>query len=289
MRTTDAELVSTVERDGFEVRVYHIDDEDPDLSFMGEFIGRPKGYPYYDRALRAIVHDEAQRIELSDDDRGDNWDNRSYRYIHAFQKASDDRAEWDRAILADVARLESYGDQWSCIGVRAEAWKNGVMLGESMGIWGIESDGSRSYFQEVEQEQQNEAVAEAKKKLEQIKGHERWTDQQERLLRAAQDVVNDAGTEPEMGPGTSYLVDRDTLDALRAIVQEISDDAIEAIKALGREPYDSECAADNCTQPRLASYNFCAEHQNGPCTSVEAMCGQWDKECPLHYPKDVIE
>lgn len=236
MRTTDAELVGTVERDGFEVRVYHIDDEDPDLGFMGEFTGRPKGYPYYDRALRAIVHDEAERLELADDDRGDNWDHRSYRYIGNFQETSDDRAEWDRAILADVERLESYGDQWSCVGVRAEAWKDGVMLGESMGIWGIETDGSRSYFQEVEEEQQNDAVAEAKKKLEQIKGHERWTDQQERLLRAAQDVVNDGHFWDSGDSGDNhYSVDPDIFDALKAVVQEISDDAVKAIEAAQRE------------------------------------------------------
>lgn len=237
MRTTDAGLVGTVERDGFEVRVYHIDDEDPDLSFMGEFTGRPKGYPYYDRALRAIVHDEAERLELADDDRGDNWDHRSYRYIGNFQETSDDRAEWDRAILADVERLESYGDQWSCVGVRAEAWKDGVMLGESMGIWGIETDSDRSYFQEVEEEQQNEAVAEAKEKLEQIKGHERWTDQQERLLRAAQDVVNNANEHEEARDGERVTtVFPEDFAALKAIVQEISDDAVKAIRGIVADP-----------------------------------------------------
>lgn len=25
----------------------------------------------------------------------------------------------------------------------------------------------------------------------------------------------------------------------------------------------------------------------GPCTSLEAMCGQWNQGCPIHYPAGV--
>jgi hypothetical protein len=62
-----------------------------------------------------------------------------------------------------------------------------------------------------------------------------WTEQQERLLFAAQAVVNDAEAHGE-GPGdVPYMVDRETLDALREVVKQISDDAVKALEEFGRE------------------------------------------------------
>lgn len=68
---------------------------------------------------------------------------------------------------------------------------------------------------------------------------EPWTEQQERLLRAAQDVVNDSGVLRNVEPGGGYsderwIVSKDSLDALKAVVQEISDDVVKLIEGGGK-------------------------------------------------------
>lgn len=58
---------------------------------------------------------------------------------------------------------------------------------------------------------------------------EQWTEQQERLLRAAQDVVNDAESRGS-GLGECILVGLDEFGSLKAVVQEIHDDAVKIIE-----------------------------------------------------------
>jgi len=61
---------------------------------------------------------------------------------------------------------------------------------------------------------------------------------QDELLRAAQDVVNDArevyadADGPEDGGHREFVVDAETFDNLRAVVQKIHDDVVEVIKAM---------------------------------------------------------
>jgi hypothetical protein len=57
-----------------------------------------------------------------------------------------------------------------------------------------------------------------------------WTEQQERLLFAAQAIVNDA-----VPYASSYDVDKETFETLKAVVKEISDDAEQAIVAALKE------------------------------------------------------
>lgn len=240
MRTTNAAMVETFELDGFEICVYHVDDEDPDLSWLGDYFEKQPEYPFYDRALRRIIHDGAEYDAFLDDaemqERAEDWRRGDYRYIGGFQKAADDRETWDKAILADVERLRGYNEgEWACIGVVAEAWRDGVKLGSAT-VWGVESASEASYLHEVALEQAREAVHEAKEKLGKLQAKERWTEQQERLLRAAQDVVNDAeGPNTTRDKGEFYVVYSDTLDVLKAIVQEISDGAVKAIEAIQAE------------------------------------------------------
>lgn len=58
-----------------------------------------------------------------------------------------------------------------------------------------------------------------------------WTEQQERLLRAAQAVVNGANEYEEARDGERVTtIDPEALADLKAIVQEINDDAVKLIK-----------------------------------------------------------
>lgn len=58
-----------------------------------------------------------------------------------------------------------------------------------------------------------------------------WTEQQERLLRAAQDIVSLSGHEYGPEGGGDYMVSPEDFESLRDIVKEISDDAVREIEA----------------------------------------------------------
>lgn len=177
--------------DGFNVLVTREDDECPDLSYLGEYRAHPPARgPYYDRALeRVVVPGERPEPEGPNEDcpepecpeckaraealaawevaeredysAGEEWSGREYRYIHP--------GCGDPEYLAqDVKRLESYPDQWCMVGVRARAYRKGVLLGESS-CYGIESDSTEEFFKSQEDELAREAVAEAKVKLAELR------------------------------------------------------------------------------------------------------------------------
>lgn len=155
------ETVREFKQDGFDIIIRHTEDESPDLSYLGEFYqkrGTP-AYPYFDRATRTIV----RSYDGMPDDEDASWSNREWRYIHGFQCPED-----DAAILADVKRLETYGDDWACIGVIAVACRAGVELGRGS-LWGVESDGGKEYFADIERDITAEAIHEAKAKLAELK------------------------------------------------------------------------------------------------------------------------
>jgi hypothetical protein len=56
-------------------------------------------------------------------------------------------------------------DEWHYVGVFAEAWKCGVKLATSAGLWGIEDDSEKSYFAEVSEDEASDAIEQAKAKL----------------------------------------------------------------------------------------------------------------------------
>ncbi len=127
-----------------EVRVYHPIDEDPDLSHLGEYSNSPDPRFCIDRKERGQC------------ERG------QYRFFNPSRNYDDcGMDELKKYAEQDYARMEEYNrGTWCAEGVRAMAK---VQLGstliqtlESGGLWGIESDSDKGYFQEVEDEQLEE-------------------------------------------------------------------------------------------------------------------------------------
>lgn len=179
----------TFDQDGFVVSIYHVDDNDPYLSYLGEYTDRaPRDAPYYDRAFGRVVDPKAvcaacegsgngpadddgeptdcaacdatgEPTTVEEREEAERWDHRrEYRYIFG--------GFGDPAYLAqDAKRLEAYNaGEWCCIGIRATACKEGVILGES-DVFGVDSDGGQEYFDEMTADVVAEAIDVAKETL----------------------------------------------------------------------------------------------------------------------------
>ncbi len=92
-----------------------------------------------------------------------------------------------------------------------------------------------------------------------------WTEQQERLLRAAQAAVNGAGR--EYTDSGDYMIEASDFEALRDIVQEIHDDAVKAIQ-------------ENAERVRQGmKLERCSVGECGLCEGASAECS-----CRCHKP-----
>lgn len=68
-------------------------------------------------------------------------------------------------------RLEQYrNDQFSFLGIVVKAYRKDVMLGQSFGLWGIESDSGEDYFSEIANEEAEKALNAANAKLTELRG-----------------------------------------------------------------------------------------------------------------------
>lgn len=157
----------TLEIDGFTVIVTFPDDDSPDLSYLGVYRSRSDpefSVPAYDLAREALCESMEEVDEAIADKPDNEWGRHesTYRWICM--------GDGDPAYLReDAQRLESYGNEWSCVGVKAKAKLHGVTLGRSDGIWGIETDSDPTYFDELAKEAAAEAVEQAKAKLQELR------------------------------------------------------------------------------------------------------------------------
>lgn len=155
-------------RDGFNIVVKYLEDDNPDLSYLGEFCNHPNQsndgrkkfqYPAYDRATEKIVHNFDDVQQVLDDH--PHWNPRDDRFIVV--------GTGDPEYLAqDAQRLEKYGVDWYCVGIVAEAWRKGVLIAKSTGVWGIESDSDAAHFHELAEEQIVEVLDAAQEKLKEL-------------------------------------------------------------------------------------------------------------------------
>lgn len=145
-------------REGFMLKIDRPDDEDPDLSYLGEYYqkrGTP-AFPYYDRALGRVV-DSDHDITDEEAEGAENFRRDEWRYITG--------GCGDPAYLKqDAERLQSYGSEWSCLGIRVRAYRNGIELAEAS-VWGFESDSGEECLKAEEESVIQEALAQAKEAL----------------------------------------------------------------------------------------------------------------------------
>lgn len=169
---SDWEKVAEFERGGFTIRIETMLDDTPDLSWLGEYSSGRPSFPYWDRAAGMLVYNERTWREAEKAAEENGIDRSEHRFIGGFQHGPGDGVTARQAYRycrQDAERLEAYnrGD-WHMLGVRAVVSLAGVELGESGGIWGVESDSSEDYIVEVGEDEAGEAISKAREKLEEI-------------------------------------------------------------------------------------------------------------------------
>lgn len=159
--------VRTFDRDGFNVKVFHVPDEDGQSDHYGEFGSYPKlTYPAWDRCKKRVVWDAADASHHRAEN--DNWDRGTHRYVHNFMDVEGvSKAEAEKYIRQNVARLESLGETWNYVVVDVRVYRAGVKLAQAS-LCGMESDGGAPYFAETEDDLTAEALTDAKTKLDEL-------------------------------------------------------------------------------------------------------------------------
>lgn len=159
--------IQTIERDGYTVKVYRIEDDmGGDTRYLGTCAIAPAKYPAWDRALKRVLWRKQDYHRLKEVEAAQHWDHaREYRYVHEFQDVYGvGRLDAEKYIRQNVARLESYGEAWSFVGIVAKAFRAGIQLGNA-GVWGVETDADEGHFAELTKEVVGEAVDEARANL----------------------------------------------------------------------------------------------------------------------------
>lgn len=126
----------------FDIKTEILPDDNPDLSWLGEFSNDP--------GPNAIDHHATGR-----------WLSRSFQGPRWFNPPNDEYGQ------QDYERLRDYHiGYWSMVGVVVTASFEGIELG-SASLWGIESD-SEDYLNEVAKELTEDAITVAKSRAEKI-------------------------------------------------------------------------------------------------------------------------
>lgn len=163
------------------IKIRHLEDCDPDLSYLGEFVSEPpnNGSAYIDRTLNTIFWQDSRGSYHKKvlDDCG--YERHSLRYYVSCNHAQlGDMRNWKHCnnqtrakvcaefgslrnadiayTYQDLRRLLDYGNGWVTIGIQAELeyTVNGLIQTlHSDGLWGIESDSGSAYFDEIQAEQ----------------------------------------------------------------------------------------------------------------------------------------
>ena len=125
------------------VSVERILDEDPDLSYLGEYTDHPV------QTTHSYIIDR-ETYSGSFVERG------QYHFFVA------ENVENEKEAIQNYDRMESYNNQqWCCIGIKAKAEilipdGSGDYVRQTItsgGLWGIESDSDKSYLEQVENEE----------------------------------------------------------------------------------------------------------------------------------------
>lgn len=132
------------------VRIETVGDDDPDLSYLGEFTNDPSPEAF----IRYGEHSGKQVKDLGEDDSLPEK-GREYRFFLPGMTA--EQTGNPESPKQDWRRMEDYGNGWSMVGIIAKAviqTESGISQTlRSGGIWGVESDISKEYVAELEKEE----------------------------------------------------------------------------------------------------------------------------------------
>jgi hypothetical protein len=125
-----------------EIKVRHILDTDPDLSFLGKYRSKKEKW---------AINRKTQR----------DWERGQYEYFIPANPPTDklriNRVEEWKTCIGDYQRMENYNlGHWHMIGIIATAKiqvKDTLQIIHSGGLWGIESDSDQNYKNQIESEE----------------------------------------------------------------------------------------------------------------------------------------
>lgn len=149
------------EQDGFTLKLSSMVDPFPDLSNLGHFSR--------ERKFGAIAHEDAKRdanllpyfVPA----------NSALTVQRQLQKdgltKADASAAAKKQVEEDYQRAKSYGDSWCMYDFCVTASLNDVILGRAI-LGSVESDCDESHFIQIAQDLGQDAISEAKQKLEQL-------------------------------------------------------------------------------------------------------------------------
>ena len=143
------------------VSVKHVHDENPDLSWLGEFIWKTPDKSDLNRGN--IIPHETDRDGRCYFVPQINVENHRADLVKMGYSRGTAESMAREYVKQDYRRLRDYGDGWVSLGIIAEAVVSYPIGGgnrrletlTSGGLWGVESDGGE-YLEEIEKEQINE-------------------------------------------------------------------------------------------------------------------------------------
>lgn len=130
-----------VEHEGFVITARIMEDDDAELSWLGEFANTPA-------ARFAIPHEP--------------HNHRTFNWFNAENVENDEQAQ------ENYRRACAYGESWVMQGVVVHVTHKGVKLATDS-LWGIESDSDAEYFVQTANELAENALALAREKLAELR------------------------------------------------------------------------------------------------------------------------
>ena len=191
----------------FDIKVKWEDDENPDISYLGEYKKDKPKTAYIDRKHDLLVipsrrmvktfdtyeqaddfNQELEDLNISTDfwqEENENgkfdveyvfykelpfschYERNDFQYIESFNYPKPTDEELEY-IIQDTKQLESFGYDWNMRGCTVTASLNGIVLGGDS-LWGLDSTMTEKEDQEVIDELTSNAITEAKNQLKELK------------------------------------------------------------------------------------------------------------------------
>jgi hypothetical protein len=153
-------------RELLSIRTALIQDDNPDLSYLGKWASRSRGQHWIDRDTGTLYDPDGNEIATHEDG-GVFLDRNAFELFIVGQWAGDENVKLSDAIeysFRDWKRMEAFNDnEWEMYGVVCRAkWKDEAGYEhtiDSPGLWRVESDSGKDYFREIAEDQVSEIRA----------------------------------------------------------------------------------------------------------------------------------
>ena len=147
-----------------EIAVITVLDEDPDLSWLGEYSDYREPWTadqklYHIDSGLILDHHGIWRNQFGWIQAAPEETRAHHEYEYIWLNNGQDRLKY---AMRDAKRLLDYGNGWDYVGIIAEVSLGGAVIGHAS-VWGVESDSGDSYLMSEAREIAHEALSDARK------------------------------------------------------------------------------------------------------------------------------